>query len=390
MKNKSTDNNLALNKPLVSIPLAIVFFLAGAVALFGFTPQSRTGDDKIEQSKSSMVKNPRSTRGKLGAPTKFEEYTFYELPNDLDKAEIHEILFHKGAMWLGTDKGLVKIVDQEVTTYTQFSDWSFEWVRNLAVTPNGIATSVHVAHGNTGGEGANSHVFDVENETWHEIGPNVLDQEWHKGYLYQVNKDLIRRDPKELWQDTVVVPAVCGRGASRIKMKVIENELWIVGTGSQFGGWRSSGSIGCGATRFIPSSGKSFKYHTTDGLNHDYGWDLDGDDKGVYVSHSIKHNRLSHFDFERERWSEPRLRGAGNRISISSNGIWLARGSPLAPLHRIDRGTNEGRLFSKISDNTYLSAIAINGKEVWVGAYEKKWTNSTYTITSRLGMIVDE
>ena len=46
MENKSTDNNLALNKPIkpfVSIPMAIIFFLLERWPYFEFTPQSRTG-----------------------------------------------------------------------------------------------------------------------------------------------------------------------------------------------------------------------------------------------------------------------------------------------------------------------------------------------------------
>ena len=342
---------------------------------------------------SDLVPNPTVARGVLGAPTNFEQYRFFELPNGLDKAEIHDIDFHDGAMWLGTDGGLVKVVDRDVTVYRQFSDWPFEWVRNLAVTPYGIAASVHVARGNTGGRSANTHLFSAEDEEWREIGPNVLDQAWHEGHLYQVSSRLVRRDPRDDWQESVVDDSICGGSPSSLKMKVIENEIWIVGEGAVFEGAprrRIRVPIGCGVIRHTPSNGRSVVYDTTHGLNHDHGWDLDGGDGEVYVSHSVKHDRLSRFDIGLERWSALGTRGSGNRVFVSSDDIWLARGSPRRPMYRIDRDTGEGRFFSTISEGTYFSAIGTNDEEIWLGVYERHWSDSTYSITSRLALVVDE
>ena len=328
----------------ITFTLAVMSLVLAATTLdrLFLAPGGGSSSDSVEAS-SSPVKNPTIERGELGAPTDVEEYRFFELPNGLDKAQIHEIVFHEGAMWLGTDRGLVKIVDRDVTVYRQFSDWPFEWVRNLAVTPYGIAVSVHVALGNTGGQRANSHLFGIEDETWREIGSNVLAQAWHGRHLYQASSRLIRRDPKEDWHATVVDPSICGRRPSDLKIKVASNELWIVGKGTVLEGSgrrHISRSVGCGVIRHTPSTGRSLVYDTTHGVNNDYGWDLDGDEGEILVSHSVKHNKLSRFDIERGRWSTSRKGGSGNRLALSSDGVWLARG--VAATSAVSHGSRDG------------------------------------------------
>jgi hypothetical protein len=325
----------------------------------------------------------------LGAGSLSGEYTFFELPDGLDKAQIHDIVFHEGIMWLGTDKGLVKIENQTATIYRQFGDWPFEWVRDLVITPFGIAMQTHVAMGNTGGHNAGSHVFNAANETWHKVGGNMLAQSWLNGALYQVGSTLIRRIPSNSWNKEIVLSSICGKGSSSLKMKAIDNELWITGEGKTLQ-THVDNSYGCGVTRYDPVTGEVFNYTMQDGLTHDKGWDLGGDAKGVYISHSIKHNHMSYYDFGQQGWHSVATGGSGNRISVSDNAVWLAQGTPKSPLRRIDRQNLSGKSYPPISENEYISAIGVNGREVWLGIYEKHWSDSTYTITSKLVLVIDE
>lgn len=369
-------------------PLAkILIFIGLIAAVYGFVKFNNTISTR-SAAVLAIKNNPTITYGRLGAGEKIKEYTFFDLPNGLNKAQIHDIVFVGDAMWLGTDKGLVKIVDQDVTIYKQFSDWPFEWVRNLVATPHGLVVSVHVAMGNTGGESANSHVFNIEDETWQNIGPNVLAQAWLDGHLYQAGSKLTRRDPKESWEEQTVIPSICRGGSTSLKIKAIANELWVTGQGDGFG-LNVDDSFGCGVIRYNPINGQSIVYSKKNGLNHDKGWDLDGDDKGIYVSHSIKHYKLSFYDFTQNMWKSVNRGGAGNRIAVSAQSVWLARGSPRPPLGRIDRENNHGPAFSAISDSTYISSIGVDDKKVWLGTYEKHWADSTYSITSRLGLVVE-
>ncbi len=366
-------------------PIWIVFFVliifAFAYLFFDFLKGSQTKTDHT----AGIVKTPKTLQGKLSAGVAHAEYTLYNLPVELDKARIHDILFYSGAMWLGTDKGLAKIVDNQVTVYKQFSDWPFEWVRDLVATPYGIALQIHVAEGNTGGTRAGSHIFNPELETWEKIGNNILAQTWFDGYLYQAGSNLIRRKPGNFSEREVLLTSMCGGRPSSLTIKTINNEIWLTGEGTTLNEHTNSRS-GCGVIRYNPKSGRNTVYKTQDGLNHNIGWDLDGDNKTVYVSHSVKHNQLSFYDFEKAQWFSMRTGGSGNVIFVTPDAIWMARGTPRRPLRRIGRKFGQGKSFSPFSDNEYVSAIGININEVWLGIYEKHWSKGTYTITSKLGL----
>lgn len=367
----------------------IVVLILGLVVFSGFFQLFHTTKNHIEPSAElAIVKKPSTVKGQLDAGIGSGVYTFFTLPNGLDKAQIHDIVFHRGAMWLGTDKGLVKIQDRQVTTYRQFSAWPFEWIRDLVVTPYGIAVQTHVAMGNTGGQNAGSHIFNPEEETWQRVGDNVLAQAWIDGALYQAGSSLVRRKPSNSWKKETVLPSLCGKGSSSLKMKPINDELWITGEGKTLVTYVDN-SFGCGVIRYDPASGHSVTYKTQDGLNHDTGWDLDGDSSGVFVSHSIKHNHLSHYDFAQRKWRSIKTGGSGNRIAVTDGAVWLAQATPRRPLRRIDRQSLEGKTYPPISDNEYISAIGVDGNKVWLGIYEKHWSESTYTITSRLGRVTE-
>ena len=328
--------------------------------------------------------NPIILSAALGGEEKTEEFTFYQLPLGLDKAQIHDIIFFADAMWIGTDKGLAKIKDKKLTLYKLFSDWPFEWARYLVPTPHGIVVNIHVANGNTGGNPAGSHIFDLKKEQWQKVGDNVLDQEWLDGCLYQASSKLIRRDPKKDWKEEAVLPSLCSGGASSLVMKAVNHDLWITGDGKTLQ-THVDHSYGCGVIRYNPKRDEMVVYKKQDGLNHNYGWDLAGDRSGIFVSHSVKHNRLSFFNFKDGRWTPMEAVGSGNRINISSSQVWLAQATPSYPLRRISRKGQNAHSFPAFFDkNEYVSAIGIDGLDVWFGVYEKHWQDSTYTISSKL------
>ena len=357
--------------------------LPGLVGFFFFLSSSWMETHSIPKKKIQI--NPIILSAALEGEEKTKEFTFYNLPLDLDKAQIHDIIFYADAMWIGSDKGLAKIKDKKLTLYKNFSDWPFEWSRYLVPTPHGIAVNIHVANGNTGGNPAGSHIFHPDKEQWEKIGDNVLDQEWHDGYLYQASSKLIRRDPKKAWKEEPILASLCHGGASSLAMKAVNHELWITGDGKTLQ-THVDHSYGCGVIRYNPKREETVVYKKQDGLNHNYGWDLDGDRSGIFVSHSVKHNRLSFFNFNNGRWTSMEAVGSGNRISISSSEVWLAQATPSYPLRRISRKGQDAHSFPAFFDkNEYVSAIGIDGLDVWFGVYEKHWQDSTYTISSKLG-----
>lgn len=374
--------DIVANKNVVA---GAVFLLVGVLFLILMSdfsgPESRSNSD--------ITQNPSITHAKLGPGEKVQDYTLFKLPEGLGKAQIHDIVFQADAMWLGTDRGLVKIEDDKVTNYRQFKDWPFEWVRDVVFAADGFVVNTHVANGNTGGNSTGSHFFNIKQESWQKIGPNTLAQAWLDGYLYQAGSRLIRRNPTNTWKEEELLPSVCERRPSSLKMRAIEGEIWITGIGKTLETGAGS-SIGCGVLRYNPNTGKHLIYKTAQGLNHASGWDLGGDKNGIYLSHSVKHSYLSRFDFADNRWASMYNPGSGNRVTVTPDNIWLASAFASKPIVVFNRQTYESRSLGEIANKEYVSTIAVRDKQVWFGTYIKDWVGSTYTINSRLGFFQNE
>lgn len=377
MNNREINNNL-LRFGIVSVVI-IMLMMANS---FLNTVQKKPAP------KLSIIKRPSVTQAQLGTASAKQDYQFFDLPTELSNAQIHDILFHNNAMWLGTDRGLAKIAGNQITIYRQYSDWPFEWIRDLVITPSGIALQAHVALGNTGGNPAGSHIFNPQDESWSRLGNNILAQSWLNGYLYQASAQLIRRHPANHWKQEVLLSSLCNRRPSSLSMTAAGNDLWITGDGTTLE-TNLGNSYGCGVIHYQPGSRSSTTYSTKDGINNDFGWDIDSDKTSVFVSHSVKHNHLSHYDSAQQQWSSFPVNGSGNSITLSPAAIWLATASPTRPLTRIDRVTLKKESLSPFSDQEYVSAIGVHNDEIWLGIYEKRWSNSTYTIRSRLGLHLD-
>lgn len=353
----------------------------------GFWAEDKTGIVRLQEETTIPTTGPSVTQDMLGSGTSVDGHTFFELPAGLDRARIHDIIFHEGAMWLGTDMGLVKIVGSEVTIYKQFSEWPFEWSRDLVAIPGGIALQILVAKGNTGGKLKGSHVFHIESEAWQPISGHILAQEWFDGYLYQATSSfdsskLVRRSPSSSWEEEDVLESVCAGKVSGLEISAIEGELWLTG--------QAKGTSDCGVLRYNPKTGKRINYKTKDGIQHDQGRDIGGDHAGVYVTHSVKSNSSSFFDFKTERWVS--ISGSGNSLAVTPQAVWFAAWSPKGPLVKIDRNTlrrTASKPFSE-SEDEYISTIGVDNKNIWFGTFVETWAGSTYTIKSRLGLYVEK
>lgn len=307
------------------------------------------------------------------------DYTMYSLPGDVAQASINDIVFDAGAVWVGTKKGLIKIKGSQFTVYRQFSNWPFEWIKHLIVTPYGLVVNTLVAEHNYGGKHAGSYLFDIKNETWLRLGRNNRAQAWLDGYLYQVSTKLIRRDPLHSWQKQIVLSDLCTRWTSSVVMRAINGELWLSGDSLR------RYSTGCGVIRYNPEKGKSIVYKSQDGVNGDMGVDIGGDSRDVYIAHSMRSGHLSRFDLHARSWQSLRAGGTGYRIAVTARAIWLACLNPAQPLLRIDRDSAETTRLPGLGKKEYVSAVGENDKDVWFGTYVQNWQGQGYTIESRLG-----
>lgn len=401
-------------KPLIYIILPV---FAGIALIAFFSLLSSNKGREIPPPPADLAQKESTQEYDLGEPVEDKRISFYTLPGGLDEAQIHDIKFYDGAMWLGTDKGLLRIKDKKITQFRQFSAWPFEWVKDLTFTPAGIVVQTYVAQGNTGGTPAGTNIFDPKTQHWKQLGRNALAQIWYDGALYQASSKLVKRMPENDWKADVIVQSICGKSPTSLSMIAAAQNLWIVGQGSTLRQHASS-SIGCGLTRYNPADNSTTVFHVKDGLLNEYGWDIAGDDKAVYISHSIKDNTMSVYNIKEDKLGAYAVGGSGNHISVSPKTIWIAKATPSLPLRRIDRGSGLARNFGAFSPpvegqamaeetkeitegtapteqkkpepNEYVSAIGLDGNQVWIGTYIKVWDGPKYTIKSRLGVYEDK
>jgi hypothetical protein len=320
------------------------------------------------------------------------ELELYRFSPDLQAADIYSIVIDADALWLGTGKGLVHFQPgRRVRQHRQFSDAPYEWVRHLALNGHLLAADILVAGGNTGGEYAGNHLFDTRGASWSRLGGNVLDQVWLDGQLWQrrLDRTLTRAVQRaDQWHlDEVHLQS---RLCSEAYMAAIGNEIWIAqqGTVHSHRSIRKGGShakaVPCGVVRYNPATGEETFFDEGDGLNSGFGRDVAGDSRQIYVSHSIKHERISIRDNSTGRWYSARPYGSGNKIAISEAALWLATPSSRHPLVRIDRKTQKRKNIDGIPQGYYVGSLAVDGNVVWLGLYKKDWIGSTYSLHTLL------
>ena len=231
---------------------------------------------------------------------------------------------------------------------------------------------------------------------WQKLDSDAVDQIWLDGELWQRRSDrsltkLVHRN--NVWQgDDVPLKSRLCRGG---RLAAINGEIWIAQQGVRRigGGARRVASlvrrVPCGVVRYNPRTGEETFYDQDDGLNSGFGRDIAGDARQVWVSHSVKHNKLSLLDLETGQWQTALPFGTGNVIALSQHAVWAASPSPRDSLMRIDRMTQQRQNIRTGLDDFYVSTIAIDGTVIWLGLYKKSYTDTSYTVESYLARYDD-
>jgi hypothetical protein len=389
-RKKLTTSQLLVVIIMMSIVPAIAAWLA-----YDFYVQRSAHRQSVapwlspEPATTELTLPERSSRGEL---------EIYRFSPELRAADIYSLAIDGDALWLGTGRGLVHFEPGRFARqYRRFSRAPYEWTRHLRLDRHLLAVDSLVAGGNTGGEYAGNHLFDTRTGEWSKIGTNVLDQVWLDGQLWQrqLDRTLTRASRRgDQWQLEEI--QLDTRLCSEAYMAVVDDEIWIAQQGTVHlqgrigqGGSRAK-AIPCGVVRYDPRSGRETFYDEADGLNSGFARDVAGDGREVYVSHSIKHEKISIRDSATGRWSSARPYGSGNKIAVSENAVWLATPSSRDPLVRIDRKTQKRKNISGIPEGYYVGALAVAGNTIWLGLYKKEWKGSTYSLDSLLAKHEDD
>lgn len=314
----------------------------------------------------------------------------YEFDAEIRQSRVFDILVDGDRLWLGTGKGLLAWeASGQVIRYQQFADASFEWVRNLALDNGLLALDSLTADGNTGGHYAGSYVFNIASRQWQYVGGNVLDQVWLNGAIWQrpvESRVLQKSELQEIgWQAKQV--ALNTTLCSEASMAAIDGEIWIAQQGTR--GTRFREAKPCGVIRYDPASGNEVYIDEQSGLNSGFARDVAGDADQIWISHSIKHDRLSLLDRRTGRWQSARPVGSANSIMLGRRAIWLASPSESSPLIRIDRTTQTRTNIKGVPTGFYVSAIAEDENVLWLGLYKQNWHGNTFTIDSYVASYVD-
>lgn len=375
---------MAVSIGMLAFPLAAYWVLSGA-----WYGQRADAEISIEH-----VAVPGRRVLKLPADQRHGDLVLYRFQAPVSQSMVYDIEATEWGAWLGTGHGLIRFEpDHSAIGYRAFDDAPGEWVRRLALRNDVIAVDIMVADGPTGGQDAGAHLFDADTESWHPLGDNVADQVWLDGDLWQrtLARSLIRwtRDGKGWVSQAVTLDT---HQCSEASLAAIDDALWIAQQGTARGGLnfaRTARAIPCGLLRYDPASGSETGYSEQNGMPSGFARDVGGDANQVYVSHSIKHHRISQLDLATGEWRSMQAVGTGNRMAVSEAAVWLATPSAKHPLVRIDRLSHRRTDVSGIPEGYFVSAIDVIGESVWFGLHRKHWQGQTYTVESMLGRLED-
>lgn len=326
------------------------------------------------------------------------EHTVYDgasWPKDLNDAEINEMRFHKGNLFLATEKGLVKLdFDRNLAVrYQLHSDMPFEWWRSMTVFENKVALSTLVANGSTGGTNAGTHVIDLDTLELNPLEKRITGQVFHNGALYQLSdKKLLVRNPKQGFAvvDTIELKEYVNKGCIYGTPLSTNGAVWV----PTWGRATSSNTIysatkgKCGLIR-IPDDGDGVKvinkksnamsYHTTQSSFSDV--------KGLLLVHPTRTQSVSYFHEPDGLWQSKDYSSLAG--TLSTNYFWVGyRGA--TGYSRSKSVSRRISVDSGLQENRFVSAIAVREFspteiEVWIAFYVKNYDGEGhYSVESSL------
>ncbi|MDH5326168.1 MAG: hypothetical protein OEZ68_16295 [Gammaproteobacteria bacterium] len=345
-------------------------------------------DTDADLSSLNTKSQPSVHKAQLGAEQNIGDYTLFPMPPILAESQLDEILVRGDALWIGSDKGLVKVQGKTLTLYRQFENVAYEMVRELVALPDGIAVQLSLAHSYGKETALGSYVFNTQLEQWQKVGDTAMAQAWLDGYLYQANTGLIRRNPEQDWKQEPVLDSVCQGAPSSLTMRAIDAEIWLVGDGS-FVDNIGVRTFGCGVLRYSPKNQEARLYTTEHGLNHNSAWDIAGgmmgQGSGVYVTHWLKDIYVSLLEPGAKQWVSLIGAGTGNNMAVHEESVWLASTFASKPIITVGRDAVTGRSLAPIDRNEVVSAVAFQGPRLWFTTSAKVWIRGKSSIRSRLG-----
>ncbi|MEM7360441.1 MAG: hypothetical protein AAF431_15195 [Pseudomonadota bacterium] len=315
-------------------------------------------------------------------------------PKELSDAEINEMAFHQGDLYLATEKGLVRFdfdSDQAIR-YQLHADMPFEWWRSMTISESKVVATTSVAQGSTGGTYAGSHVIDLDTLELRALERRITGQVFHKGRLYQLyKKKLLIREPT---QDFVVTDSVeltdyvhkgCLTGAPLATNEAVWVPTW--GRATSSGTLYSATSGECGLIK-LPSEGEgvavikkgeAMSYHTTQSSF--------SDDEGLLLLHPTKTRSVSYFHEPDQSWQ--RVDSSSLAGALSKNYFWLSYRGAIGYL-RNSSASRRITVETEYLENRYVSAIAAREAspvniEVWIAYRVKNYDGKGhYSVESTL------
>jgi hypothetical protein len=195
------------------IVIAIVIFVVFDVVAFLLARQLMSGSG--EPSRSQWTANSRlEVRESEPLETQSgQAVVAWRLGGGLDAVVVHDILGDEdgSGAWLGTGLGLVRIDGSgHATAYRNYPDAPAEWARDLVTLDSGIALTITLAPGNTGGESVATYHFDPVAAQFEKIGAYSRELAGSGSRLYGIDRRSVvqwERDSQG-WMVAPVIPDV--------------------------------------------------------------------------------------------------------------------------------------------------------------------------------------
>ncbi|MEN8161520.1 MAG: hypothetical protein ABFS41_15735 [Myxococcota bacterium] len=379
---------------LVGVAAFLLFDVVVALLVWRFFADARATDERV----AAWTEGSRTVSSRSSAQDVVSSAagTVWRLGDGLDAVVVHDILPDPAGdgAWLGTGLGLVHVSPDGATeAYRIFPGAPREWARDLARTPEGIAVSITLAEGNTGGETVATFRFDPERKEFERIGPYARELASDGTNLYGVHGRELVQFVEPSGNGGAVVPVTPDvRICNQVDLVHAAGALWMTQQGKVRRGSHGSRTVPCGVTRLEPG-GDTYSWMEEDGLASGFGRSVVGDESTVIVSHGIQGDGLSVLELAAGRWQRVRggsgIRFDANVLGLSPRSIWLGTPDGRRPLVRIDRSSGRAEAVSVVPENHYVSAIGGDDDGAWVAWSAKQYEGTTYHVKTWVARLRD-
>jgi WD40 repeat protein len=322
-----------------------------------------TANDKIPKDVTGMIRIEERP-----------DFTVYRLTGKLSDTQLFKLDVAKEAIWIGTDKGLLKHEPRtgRWTLYGRNTGIPGELIYEPKVIKGGIAVNLANRTGPGTVASAGLYLFNPEEESWSRLTNSGWDLHWDGKNLWNGTGNGVQLRHIESGKDIHYDRKNSGLIHNVVHdIEVSNQSVWFATLGDYIK--EKDDFDGGGVSRLDLTTGEWDSYSIGDGLARSYCCDLTLDNREVWVAHWHENRGLSVMDLKTRRWTKilKSVNGVdvgGVHLAIDGGALWIGQQRGVV---KLDRATRQAVHYTDREGlpGHIVGGITVGRDAVWATAY---------------------